>query len=321
MPRTRLVPVTVLLTSSLLAHTARAEGPHASGSSTPASEGKDAKDEAVRREAAARYRRAIELFDEGDLKLALLEFRRAHELSPDFRVLYNIAVVLDRLGKYAESVKAYERYLAEGGENVPAARRTEVTDTLTTLRARTARLSVQVQPEDAELTLDGVPLGRGPLTEHLVDAGVHQLVASKAGFLASSQPVELAGGDRREVRLRLVVAPRPKEEKAVPTGAWIAWGVAGGAALAGLGFGLGWRSASSKLDDLKGRESVVEDRRAAADDITTFSTLTFVAGGVAAASAGAALYFTMRRGSTESPTPPSAWLAPSPFGVTGGARF
>src|SRR5262245_45434901 len=51
-------------------------------------------------EARARYARATQLWDEGHHEGALVEFRRAYELTHEYRVLYNIAQVCYRLRDY-----------------------------------------------------------------------------------------------------------------------------------------------------------------------------------------------------------------------------
>src|SRR5262249_3306147 len=66
---------------------------------------------AAQAEAEQRYRRALDLFDEGNFEAALLELRRAYELAPTYRLLYNIAIVNVGLKDYVRAIDYFERYL------------------------------------------------------------------------------------------------------------------------------------------------------------------------------------------------------------------
>lgn len=98
--------------------------------------------DAQRREAKERFDRGLVMYREGDLQLALLQFERAHELVPIYRVLYNIAQVQQQLRMYARAVVTLERYLRDGGEDIPPERRAAVERDLASLRPRTDRKSV-----------------------------------------------------------------------------------------------------------------------------------------------------------------------------------
>ena len=67
-----------------------------------------------RKEVEARYKRALELFNDGSYDAARLELKRAYELAPTYRILYNIALVNVELNDYAGALDAFERYLSEG---------------------------------------------------------------------------------------------------------------------------------------------------------------------------------------------------------------
>jgi hypothetical protein len=54
-------------------------------------------------------------------------------------VLYNIGQVFVTLAKPVEAVDAYERYLADGGEKIPAARRADVEKEIARQKARIDR--------------------------------------------------------------------------------------------------------------------------------------------------------------------------------------
>ena len=65
------------------------------------------------------HRRGLELYDEGDFRLALVEFERAYSVGHNFKILFNIGQVHFQLNGYAKARLALEQYLKEGGAAVP----------------------------------------------------------------------------------------------------------------------------------------------------------------------------------------------------------
>lgn len=70
-------------------------------------------------ECASRFRDAQILSKAGANERALQIFRAIDRQYDDPKVLYPIAVMLDRLGRFAEAVVAYQRYLDSGAETDP----------------------------------------------------------------------------------------------------------------------------------------------------------------------------------------------------------
>ena len=58
---------------------------------------------AVARDAEERFQRGVKLFDDGDFKLALIEFQRSYALAHNYRVLYNIGQVEFQIGAFASA--------------------------------------------------------------------------------------------------------------------------------------------------------------------------------------------------------------------------
>ncbi len=156
-------------------------------------------------EARQRFDLGIQLYEEGDYSLALIEFNRAHELVPNYRVLYNIAQVSIQLSRYADARRALEEYLRRGGSELDEDRRSAVSADLEMLAGRTAWLMVDSIVPGAEVVVDDAVVGKAPLSGPLlVDAGVHRVVARHPEHEAASSQVTLAGGDERSVTLELV---------------------------------------------------------------------------------------------------------------------
>jgi hypothetical protein len=161
-------------------------------------------------EARVRFERGVALFNEGAHGGALAEFRRAYELAPNFKILYNIGQTCYQLNDYASALKSFERYLAEGAANVPAARRAEVQKEVANLAPRVARLEISTNVPDAEILVDDVPVGRAPLAQPvLVNAGSRKVTASRSGWPPVSRVVEVAGSETARVRIDLSEAAPP----------------------------------------------------------------------------------------------------------------
>jgi tetratricopeptide (TPR) repeat protein len=165
-------------------------------------------------EAKQRFDRGFELYEEGEYSLALIEFNRAYELVPNYRVLYNIGQVCIQLGQYANARRALEEYLAKGGEELADDRRAAVNRDLEMLSHRTAFLTIGANLEGAEVLLDDVLVGKTPLGPALlVDAGVHRITVRRSGYLPKTINVTLAGGD--EQTRNLALEPQPEEKQTI----------------------------------------------------------------------------------------------------------
>ena len=193
-------------------------------------------------EARTRYERGTQLYGEGDYKLAIIEFNRAYELAPNYKVLFNIGQVNLQLGNYAAARRAFEQYLKEGGQEMQDKRRAEVEKELVSLKNRTAHITVVTDVEGAEITIDGNPVGVTPLQAPLlVDAGQHTVAAKKSGRMASSRAVTLAGTDEIKIEFELpaeatpvtanMVSPIREKETIIQQGkasyVWVPWVITG----------------------------------------------------------------------------------------------
>jgi tetratricopeptide (TPR) repeat protein len=155
-------------------------------------------------EAAARFERGVELYGEGSLDAALVQFERAYELIPNYRVLYNLAQIQAERHEYVAALSLYERYLEQGGEQIAAARRTESLAQIEILRERVGTLWVESDVAGAKLFVDDDLVGELPLSSPVaIDAGVRHVRLEKPGFAPVFRQLKVAGGDRPRLRLSL----------------------------------------------------------------------------------------------------------------------
>jgi tetratricopeptide (TPR) repeat protein len=153
-------------------------------------------------EARQHFQKGVLLFKEGNLDAALAEFRRAYQLAPSYRVLYNIAQVHHDLHNYVEALKAYRQYLSEGGNDISAERRTQVDAEVRKLEGRVGYLEITSNVDGVQLSLDEVPAGILPLrTPIMVNPGVRRVSASKVGYALTARNVTIVGGDHAQVQL------------------------------------------------------------------------------------------------------------------------
>src|SRR5882724_8259113 len=166
-------------------------------------------------EARTRFQRGVDLYKEGSYDAALAEFTKAYELAPNYRVLFNLAQVQSERHDYVAAVRFFEKYLSQGGADIPAERRDQVAKELSALRGRVTQLTVGVDVEGAELLVDGVSVGKLPMTEPaLVSAGVRQIQVRKTGYESAARTETIAGGEA--VHFDFKLTPLPTAPAAAP---------------------------------------------------------------------------------------------------------
>jgi tetratricopeptide (TPR) repeat protein len=275
-------------------------------------------------EGRLRFKRGVELFKEGDFRAALVEFKRAYEVAPSYRILYNLGQTSYELQDYAGALVAFERYLKEGGAELPADRRAEVEAEVKKLQGRVAYLTIEVNEPGALISVDDVQIGTSPLKEPLlVSAGQRRVAASRPPLLPASQLIELAGGDRTKLHLELVnptvrspsvppslppasssQAPAATPPPAPPpppssAGLWLGLGatvlLTGGAVTTGLLARSAQQDRDRELGRLPGDRSKIDSL---ADRAKTLALASDIMSGLALVGAGVTVYFAVRPGGT-----------------------
>jgi len=280
-------------------------------------------------EAKQRFDRGYELYEEGDYPLALIEFNRAYELVPNYRVLYNIGQVCIQLGKYADARRALEEYLGKGGDQLTADRRTAVNKDLVMLGRRTAFLTIAANVENAEVRVDDVSVGKTPLGPALLmDAGVHRVTLRRPGYLPKTEDVTLAGGDNKSIEVTLELQPEEKqtivvrEREIVDDSAqtWIiaGWATTGALAAGAIVTGIMGKNEANELDQLRGADARdYTDLAQRIDDTKKNASTLFLASDVLTGAAlivgGLSLWITLDPPEPERPASPGETPAPKPL--------
>lgn len=255
---------------------------------------------------------ATQLYDENNFRGALVELQRAYELAPSYKILFNIGQVEMELADYAGALRAYSRYLAEGGPDVPADRGKQVRADIERLRGRIGRIAVQTAA-GAEVLIDDVAIGFAPLPEPVpVNAGRHKVTVHVTGKEPVSRVYDVAG--RQDVSAALgddkvaAPTPTPAARAAGPRSklpVYVSWGVTGALGLTTGVLALIARGADDDLARLRGSFPVTAAQLAAQrDTVRRDALLTDLALGATLASAGVAAYLTFTRlGHDEAPDP------------------
>ncbi len=156
------------------------------------------------KQARESFRLGTELFDSGKFEQAAIAFARAYELKPSYRILFNIAQSENELGHYAAALKAYVRYLLEGGDRIDEERTAQVNEEIERLNALVGSIIISCEIEGATVMIDGEIRGETPLAEQIfVDLGRHEVVVKHGGERLHRQVVKVAGGQKVKVNVEV----------------------------------------------------------------------------------------------------------------------
>jgi tetratricopeptide (TPR) repeat protein len=160
-------------------------------------------------EARDRFDQGLKLFNEGNFAGAMAEFKRVNELAPNPVVLYNIGLVYAEMGRPVEAVDALEQVVgSESG--LGDADRLRATEVHKEQSRRVGELTLDGMPKDSVVEVDGIQIGRAPLTRPLrLTVGAHVLTVIAEGHHPFKREVVLAGGERRNLSVELTaVSPK-----------------------------------------------------------------------------------------------------------------
>jgi hypothetical protein len=266
-------------------------------------------------DSARRHHQAgTKLFNETDFAGALVEFQRAYETAPSYRVLYDIAQSYYQLQNYAAAMNTFERYLAEGGDQIPAARKETVQTELVELGKRVALVTVAVNVPGAEVVVDDQVVGTSPLSAPVrISAGKRKVKGRKTGMIADERTLDVAGGDKLDLALRLTPPQTVVQMRSESRPLLIGLGVTTGVLAVATGvFGALALVASDDWKKTRSASNVSADQQSAAiDKERAFAITTDVLGGLTIISgvATAIVFFKSRGDSKSEPAPSSAAAA------------
>jgi hypothetical protein len=243
----------------------------------------------ARSEARNKLVQGGEFLKRGEYEPALARFQEAYRLVPSPKIFYNFGLAYRGLGRKADALESFERFLAEAPDAAKDARQIAAREK-EQLAGQITLLEVKVDIPGAEVFVDGRSYGTSRTSPIYLDPGPHQLMVEKAGEgPAYTERINATAGQRITVMARLVrgpsaepspqpreptpreprptVEPRPDEGTPVPAPAeagprWqpvVAWTAAGGAVVA-LGFGVyQLLEANNRFNEFNGKSDCGEN--------------------------------------------------------------
>jgi hypothetical protein len=147
--------------------------------------------------------RGVEASRQGDLARALQHFESAQALNPNPKVLYNLGQTYTALGRPVEALRAFDGYLETSTEPADSARQREVEELVRKNEALVGTLVVNLEPQDAQLEIDGRPAEPNAANEIRAAVGRRLITATRPGYHAAAVPVEVPSGESRTVGIAL----------------------------------------------------------------------------------------------------------------------
>jgi hypothetical protein len=145
-------------------------------------------------QAKALFKSGLALLDVGDYEGALEQFERSRALVPGKGNTIDVAICLDRLGRYDEALEAYEDALAHYADQLGPEERASIAPALGALKNRTGSLEIAANVDGA-VVVDTRARGKLPRTTPLrLLAGSHVVRVIKEGYATCEKEVELAAG-------------------------------------------------------------------------------------------------------------------------------
>ena len=129
-------------------------------------------------------------------------FRGAYELKPSYKILYNLAQSEAAAKRYGVALETFEKYLADGGDEIELSRQDEVQTEIARLRVMTGIVQVDAE-EGMVIVVDGTRRGTFPTTQRVPVAAtvVHEVVAVTADGNEIRKEIRVSGGDSISVSL------------------------------------------------------------------------------------------------------------------------
>ena len=183
------------------------------------------------------------LVEKGLSARAVAKYKEALKFWDHPGLHYNLAQAYVNLDQPLQVHKSLQRALRYGSKPIGEEKYQQGQAYMKLLENRLARIDIVCSVPGATVTLNGKMLFTGANNRSVVlEAGNHQLVASKPGLVSDSKPVALSPGEKKRIELE----PKTLERLRATTRRWTAWKpwavvVAGGVVMLGGGI-IHWRS-------------------------------------------------------------------------------
>lgn len=275
-------------------------------------------------EAYEHFKRGVAFYKDADFTAALVEFKRAYEIAPSYKVLYNLGQTSRELRDYATALNAFDQYLTESGtdpglDDKEKQKREKAEAYVKELRPKVAIVTIQVNVPGAEVLVDDVPIGETPLHKPVfMNAGRRKVTINKSGYNPNQRFVDVGGTDEKTVKIELVAIGQPDPNGGKKGGSgtvkppepglspvpFVMLGLTGATGIATAILGARALSLHGDYEDelakFPGNATAIEDARSSSKD---FALGADILGGVtiAAAAATVVLFVALAPSSSEDP--------------------
>jgi tetratricopeptide (TPR) repeat protein len=148
------------------------------------------------RAAKAEFDKGVLLYNAEKYEAAARAFRDAYQLKPSWMLHFNIAQSEAAAKHYGRSFEEFEKYLAEGGDDVPEQRQSYVETELERLEGLVGSLEI-VGPADAIVVIDSVERGKLPIHGRLKLAvsTVHDVIVKQGEEDIFTTKIQVSRGE------------------------------------------------------------------------------------------------------------------------------
>ncbi|MBN2715602.1 MAG: PEGA domain-containing protein [Deltaproteobacteria bacterium] len=170
-------------------------------------------------EAKAAFKAGTEAYSAGDYRAASDAFQRAYNYHSTWKLLYNIAQSEIAAKRYGVALEYFEQYMAEGGDDIPVERSTQVMAEIQRLRLLVGTIDL-TGPEGATLYVDDFERGTTPFVgPRRIAIGKHMVRVESDGRVLLEKEIFIAGGMTTAISTNspeTKVGPKPPEADNAP---------------------------------------------------------------------------------------------------------
>ena len=257
---------------------------------------------------------------------AYREFKAAYKAAPSWKILGNLGIAAMKLERDGEAIDAMQRYLEQGGAELPAEERAQFERDISTLKASVVRVILTSVPPGVVVTDERHPVQGAPITNRYVietgqlelgiRAGHHRMVARLQGYEDQIWEFDAASGSDLTHAFEMKVPAQvdaqapgttaaltpgavdvgasPAMERPTPTGVYIGLAATGAFTLGAAVTGVLALGKKGDFDDANDGTNPA-DAESLSDSTKTLNLVTDVLIGAAVASAAVTTYLYVSR--------------------------